>query len=852
MCHVHWVDMASVQDRLRMMHPWQRINHFPGMTGIARKARLAQNLEKMRRQYPRNYSFYPRTWCLPLELAEFRSMFDAKGHSSKIFIIKPDAGCQGRGIFLTQDFGRLNPMESVVAQQYIKKPLLIDGFKFDLRLYVLIASCSPLRMYLFHDGLVRLCTEEYVKPKADNLGDRCMHLTNYAVNKHNDNFVANEGADAMDVGSKRSLKWFMEWVAAERGDAKAAQLWQRVGSLCVKVIISILPSLQREYQELFEKDKHMREYRMRHQQHQEAGSREGSGEAKTGEPGGAMDYEAGSHCFELLGVDVMIDSALKPWLIEVNHLPSFATDSPLDRQIKRSVLEQTLRVVRAKPSDKRKYEECHRRETSQRLYGAAAGSKAQGGGPQQHRPVVSPIQLDQASLEAVRRRIEAVYAKHAPERVAKVPQLLKKYKGKEVKLAEAVEAKYADTRPPLSKEALADQPVAEEVQPELRTSRSMPTSPRVDYGEAPTPATAVEQEPAVPVREPSSAGEEEGDEEEEDEEEEEEDDEEEEEEDGEEEEEDDGEEEEEEEEEETGGAAEFIQPAGRARGALSARRPGGPRSRDSFSNDQRGIRQAALSSEVVENVNPETKAPSFRQQWKGGTSDEAIRAIVADEDELLEDFDRIFPLPEGFNPKMMNEYEKLMDFAFEHEEKRRKRMMCPLQQRRGNALEFLQEPMLPPIGHDGEPEYTGEGRNLFGNPFLKGRKQEKPAEPRVLPKPGPKQAKAADRLMKGFSSKKADPAVELAADLGHEFSSRLAGNVAYAKEWRQRVEETKMKRATAVALKPKTFAFVEDLAPPPYQDERADRFPPRPGFGGPPGGSRPRPSFGLGFGVGMF
>jgi tubulin polyglutamylase TTLL6/13 len=35
-------------------------------------------------------------------------------------------------------------------------------------------------------------------------------------------------------------------------------------------------------------------------------------------------------CFELLGFDVILDSNLKPFLLEVNHAPSFATDSPLD------------------------------------------------------------------------------------------------------------------------------------------------------------------------------------------------------------------------------------------------------------------------------------------------------------------------------------------------------------------------------------------------------------------------------------------------------------------------------------------------------------------------------------------
>ena len=42
-------------------------------------------------------------------------------------------------------------------------------------------------------------------------------------------------------------------------------------------------------------------------------------------------------CFELLGFDIILDKNLKPSLLEVNSAPSFATESPLDYEIKRGL-----------------------------------------------------------------------------------------------------------------------------------------------------------------------------------------------------------------------------------------------------------------------------------------------------------------------------------------------------------------------------------------------------------------------------------------------------------------------------------------------------------------------------------
>lgn len=49
------------------------------------------------------------------------------------------------------------------------QPYLIDGYKFDLRVYALILSVDPLRIYMYNDGLVRLCTEHYKAPTVRNM-----------------------------------------------------------------------------------------------------------------------------------------------------------------------------------------------------------------------------------------------------------------------------------------------------------------------------------------------------------------------------------------------------------------------------------------------------------------------------------------------------------------------------------------------------------------------------------------------------------------------------------------------------------------------------------------------------------
>eukprot|EP01040_Poterioochromonas_malhamensis_P013614 gene13613-15000_t len=292
---------------------------------------------------------------------------------------------------------------------------------------------KPLRMYLFHDGLVRMCTEEYVKPTKHNLGVSCMHLTNYAVNKHNENFTqpaahSSEDYQTQEDASKRSLLWFMNWVKTQYGEQKANWLWKRMGVLCTRTILAILPTLSREYDQHFKSfnnipvditkiptstnsstanvsgatpppvkppssmksnnysgrirassrdraesvgsednddDDNYSTHRNNNANHDEE---KGTNEEKaSGDKDSDYPKIRGSRCFEVLGFDIMVDSNLSPWLIEVNHLPSFGTDSPLDKDIKDRLMRQVFSVVPTMADDQAAYAAYHKAESERRL-----------------------------------------------------------------------------------------------------------------------------------------------------------------------------------------------------------------------------------------------------------------------------------------------------------------------------------------------------------------------------------------------------------------------------------------------------------------------------------------------------
>lgn len=72
--------------------------------------------------------------------------------------------------------------------RYIDSPLLLYGHKFDLRIYVVVTSYEPLKIYVYREGLVRIASERYdISKYADE--KKFAHLTNYSINKKNEHYI---------------------------------------------------------------------------------------------------------------------------------------------------------------------------------------------------------------------------------------------------------------------------------------------------------------------------------------------------------------------------------------------------------------------------------------------------------------------------------------------------------------------------------------------------------------------------------------------------------------------------------------------------------------------------------------
>lgn len=166
----------------------------------------------------------------------------------------------------------------------------MGGKKFDLRIYALVTSYSPLKIYLYRSGFARFTNTRFSMKKED-IANTYIHLTNVAVQKHAPNFDRSKGM-------KWPIRSLRLYLTTKHGPAATNTLFNAIQNLIIRTLLAVQPVMIND-----------------------------------------------KHCFELYGYDILIDQCLKPWLLEVNASPSLTASDKSDWMLKFGMLEDMLDIV---------------------------------------------------------------------------------------------------------------------------------------------------------------------------------------------------------------------------------------------------------------------------------------------------------------------------------------------------------------------------------------------------------------------------------------------------------------------------------------------------------------------------
>ncbi|TDO10582.1 PqqD family peptide modification chaperone [Halomonas ventosae] len=273
-----WITGMPDAAQFRRVSPTRKMNHFPGNAALTVKSRLHDSLATLRERIReshgadhdlvRRLAFFPRAYVMP---GDYHALQEAaQADPGQRWILKPTNASKGKGVQVLQDVAEAPLARDWLVQEYLANPHTIRGHKYVLRLYVLITSLAPLRVYLYRQGFAKLASEPWDPEDADNPYSQLTNPDINALNSH-----AEAPVEFID------LERYRAWLRDQGHDDEA--LFARIEDLVALTTISAVDAMR----------------------------------ARTAEAG--ADPRG---CYELLGLDCLVDDTLKPWILECNLSPS--------------------------------------------------------------------------------------------------------------------------------------------------------------------------------------------------------------------------------------------------------------------------------------------------------------------------------------------------------------------------------------------------------------------------------------------------------------------------------------------------------------------------------------------------
>jgi len=278
----HAYPFRALKPLLRSLLPHQKVNHFPGSGFISNKVTLAES----------DLSCVPKAFRMPAVAARLKQY--AATRPERMFVQKSN---DHRGIRVVPLSELDLSSEGSFVQEFIDDPLLVDGHKFDIGVYVVLTSVQPLRVYMYAgDVLLRFCPEPY-RPFNASVADKYVvgdaYLPVWRVGPLTPHYTLG------GLGMKDSLNAHLRGRGLEPDD-----IWRQVSAAIAEVFYAKEPQMIRS----------------------------------------VKAYPSRRNFFELFRFDFIVDSSLKVWLMEANMSPNlsskhFKQNALLYRRVVKSVLD---------------------------------------------------------------------------------------------------------------------------------------------------------------------------------------------------------------------------------------------------------------------------------------------------------------------------------------------------------------------------------------------------------------------------------------------------------------------------------------------------------------------------------
>ena len=283
---------ANTEENNNLMQEKFYINYF--LVNLSKKIGTRQKI-----QIPKTFYIGKNLWLLKRTnlnrgremkilsnideiIKEINSMFDKKNNNSNN---------NNNNNITTNKKQKLN---NLIIQKYLESPLLYNGRKFDIRIWVLFTYTikeNNYSVYVFKEGHLKACSDEF---NIDN-NNLFIHLTNYSVQKYNKNFSKTE------VGNEISFKMFQDELDRQKsGKNFKKDIFPEI----IKIIWITARACKNK-----------------------------------------INIMERKNCFEIYGYDFILDTNFAPFLLEINTNPGLEESSPLIKMLVPRMIDDAFRLT---------------------------------------------------------------------------------------------------------------------------------------------------------------------------------------------------------------------------------------------------------------------------------------------------------------------------------------------------------------------------------------------------------------------------------------------------------------------------------------------------------------------------